>query len=248
MRGKDYAQYSFCWKDWLEFFLQMLLKGFVICYLFYDSYQAGLILIPFAILDYKALKKRKLEKQKRELTLQFKSMMESLVTSLNAGYSLEKAFEETERDLHLIYDKQAFIFQELQTILSGIKMNVPLEQLLKEFGQRSSVDDIANFANVVLVAKRNGGNLIHVIQKTVQSITDKIAVEEDIETMITAKKFEQKIMMMMPYGIIFYMRMSNGGFFDVLYHNLLGIVLMTAFLIVIYIADFWAQKIMEIYV
>ena len=64
--------------------------------------------------------------------------------------------------------------------------------------------------------------------------------------MITSKKYEEKIMMVMPYGIIFYLRVTNAGFFDVLYHNVVGIILMTVFLIVIYIADFWARKIMEI--
>lgn len=78
------------------------------------------------------------------------------------------------------------------------------------------------------------------------SIADKIAVEEEIKTLIAAKVLEEHIMMVMPYGIIFYLRVSNGEFLEVLYHNALGVMLMTLFLIMIYAADIWASKIMEI--
>ena len=242
----DYSKYRFRGMDWLEYGIRLLLKGAVICYLFYDSLKAVVILVPFAVIDYKSLKKKKLEEQKQELTLQFKSMIEALTTSLNAGYSLEYSFETARKDLALVFDKKAFIFEELDIILSGLKMNVPLERLLKDFGERSGIDDIRNFANVVMAAKKSGGNLIRIIQKTVNSIADKIAVEQEIETLISAKKLEERIMMVMPYGIIFYLRVSNGDFLQVLYHNLLGVMLMTAFLILIYVAELWASRIMEI--
>lgn len=242
----DYRVYHFCGKDWVEYGLRQLIKSVVICYLFYDSCKAAVLILPFAFIDYHNMRERKREEQKHRLTLQFKAMIEALVTSLNAGYSLEHAFQDAKKDLALLYNRQDFIFKELDAILSGLKMNIPLERLLKNFGERSDIDDINNFANVVMAAKRSGGNLIRIIQKTVNSIADKIAVEEEIKTLIAAKVLEEHIMMIMPYGIIFYLRVSNGEFLEVLYHNALGVMLMTLFLIMIYAADIWASKIMEI--
>lgn len=243
---KRYDTYYFNLRDWITFLTGLFIKGIIICYLFYDSYKAILLLIPFAFFDYKRVKKKKLEAQKRELTLEFKELIEALVTSLNAGYSMEYSFVEARRDLALMYEKEAVIFSEIDSILAGLKVNIPLEELLVDFGKRSGNDDIKNFSNVVMVAKKSGGNLIRIIQKTVNSISDKIAVEEEIETMITAKKFEERIMMLMPYGIIFYLRLTNGDFLSILYHNVLGIMLMTVFLMLIYVADIWAVKIMDI--
>ncbi len=248
MKEIVYDQYQFNWRDWMEYGAKLLLKSMVICYLFYDTYKAWIIMLPLGILEYKSLKKVKIMKQKRELTMQFKSLIESVATTLSAGYSLERAFEEAKKDLLLIYTAKEHIFTELDFITSGLKMNIPIERLLKNFGQRSCVDDIEDFANVVNVAKRSGGNLVHIIQKTVNRIVDKLMVEEEIETMIAAKRYEERVMMIMPYGIILYLRWSNEGFFDVLYGNILGAFVMTAFLVVIYIADFWAKKIMEIQV
>lgn len=242
----DYRVYHFCGKDWVEYGLRQLIKSVVICYLFYDSCKAAVLILPFAFIDYHNMRERKREEQKHRLTLQFKAMIEALVTSVNAGYSLEHAFQDAKKDLALLYNRQDFIFKELDAILSGLKMNIPLERLLKDFGERSDIDDINNFANVIMAAKRSGGNLIRIIQKTVNSIADKIAVEEEIKTLIAAKVLEEHIMMVMPYGIIFYLRVSNGEFLEVLYHNALGVMLMTLFLIMIYAADIWASKIMEI--
>lgn len=248
MREKIYDQYQFNWHDWIEYSAKLLLKGMMISYLFYDTYQALIIILPLGFIEYKSLKRIKIKKQKRELTMQFKSVIESVATTLSAGYSLECAFEEAKKDLSLIYAKKEHIFRELDSITSGLNMNIPIERLLKNFGQRSCVDDIEDFANVVMVAKKSGGNLVHIIQKTVNRIVDKMMVEEEIETMIAAKKYEEKVMMLMPYGIILYLRWTNEGFFDVLYGNILGAFVMTVFLVVIHIADLWAQKIMEIQV
>lgn len=245
-RIENYNQYAFTWKDWVEFLQITLLKVITISYLFYDSYKACILFIPFAMMDYRNMKHQKMDARKRKLTLQFRDMIKAFIAALNAGYSLEKAVVDARNDLSLIYDEKEMIFLEMDEMISGLRMNRPLEVLLKDFGNRSGVEDIKNFANVVAVAKKSGGNLIHIIQKTVNCIGDKIAVEEEIKTMIAAKKLEQKIMMIMPYGILFYLRVTNENFLGVLYHNMLGIVLMTCFLIVIYIADLWAKKIMEI--
>lgn len=247
-KKKQYNVYDFTWRDWMEFGLKIFFKGMAICYLFYDSYKACLLLVPFAVMDYKKLKKVKMEKAKKRLILEFKALMEALAASLRAGYALEKAFADAKKDLELIYDKKAVIFEELNSILSGLGMNMELEILLKDFGERSGIDDIRNFANVVAVAKKSGGNVVRVIEKTVNCISDKLAVEEEIGTLIAAKKLEERIMMIMPYGIIFYLRISNGEFLQVLYHNGLGIILMTLFLAAIHIAEIWAARIMEIQV
>ncbi|MDO5154358.1 MAG: hypothetical protein Q4D51_00190 [Eubacteriales bacterium] len=245
-RKKNYNEYHFRAKDWIIFGLMGLGKIAIIAYLFFDSLKAIFFILPLIGIDYKSMKKEKIEEQKQSFTKQFRSMMEAIVTSLNAGYSLEYSFVDARRDLQLIYSEKEDIFREIDLFLEGIKMNMPVEELMKDLGKRSGVQDIKNFANVILVAKRNGGNLMHIIDKTVKNIIDKASVEEEIKTMIAAKKLEEKIMMVMPYGIIFYLRMTSGELLQVLYHNLLGVVLMATFLLMIYLADFWAKKIMEI--
>lgn len=243
---KDYNSYRFTIKDWLCFLLAATGKMVLICYLFFDSCKAFLLVLPFIVMDYQKQKKEKIEQQKHRLMKQFQSFMESVASSLNAGYSLESSIVDARHDLGLIYQPNTDIFFEMELMIEGMKVNVPIEERIKDLGARSGIQDIRNFANVVMVAKRNGGNLIHIIDKTVKCISDKMSVEEEIKTLIAAKKLEQKIMMIMPFGILFYLRVTSGEFLQVLYHNAIGVALMTIFLLLIYLADFWAKKIMEI--
>ena len=71
-------------------------------------------------------------------------------------------------------------------------------------------------------------------------------MRETIRLLSAAKKYEQDIMNMVPIGIIFYIRMTNPGYFDSLYHNLFGIIVMTAALFVYVGAYLLSEKILEI--
>lgn len=246
MIKRNYERYHFVLSDWLEYLLRVSVITGIIGYLFYSSVRAVILVVPIGIWQYRAMRKQKGKEQKRRIAMQFQSLMEDIVTSLTAGYSLERAFYETKKDLALVYPESAEIFGELDWILSGLECNIPIEELLKDFGERSGNEDIMNFANVIRAAKKSGGNLIHIIQKTVHSITDKMAVEEEITTMIAAKRLEQKIMLVMPYGILGYLRLTNGEFLMVLYHNGMGVCMMTVFLAGIYLAGLWAERIMDI--
>lgn len=64
--------------------------------------------------------------------------------------------------------------------------------------------------------------------------------------MISAKKMEQKIMNLVPFLIIFYIGTTSKGFFDVLYHNLVGVVVMTVCLVFYGAAWRFSKKIVEI--
>ncbi len=233
-------------KDLPEFLIRVFGKTVLVAFLFFNSYKAMIMIIPLGVMEYATFKKERIVRQKRQLTTQFRSVIEIVSNALGAGYSLESAFAGAGKDLQLIYAKEAFIFAEVENIKTGLNVNVPIEQLLKKFAARSGVQDIEDFANVVLVPKKSGGNLIRIIQKTVQRINDKVVVEEEIQTLVAAKKLEQKIMMIMPYGMILYLRLTNDGFFDVLYGNVLGVCVMLVFFLVIQFADWWARKIMEI--
>jgi len=248
LKERNYNVYQFCIRDALEYVGKVVGKTILVAFLFFNSYKAMIMIVPLGVMEYASFKREKIAWQKKQLTIQFQSLIEIVSNALGAGYSLESAFVEAEKDLRLVYTKEESIFYELHNIKSGLSMNVPIERLLKKFAIRTGIQDIEDFANVVVVAKKSGGNLIHIIQKTVQRITERMTVEEEIQTLIAAKKLEQKIMMIMPYGIIFYLRFTNEGFFDVLYGNIVGVCIMLVFFFVIQFADWWARKIMEIQV
>lgn len=126
------------------------------------------------------------------------------------------------------------IIVEFKYIINKLNMNCTIENALMDFALRSHLEDINNFAEVIITAKRTGGNLIKIIKVTNRTISDKIDVKREIKTIITSKQFEANIMKFIPIGIILYLWICTNGFLNILYNNILGIIIMTIILVVYY--------------
>lgn len=64
--------------------------------------------------------------------------------------------------------------------------------------------------------------------------------------MNASKRYEQKVMNMIPFGIILYMNFSSPEFLSTLYTTLLGRITMTGCLAVYILAIYLAERIMRI--
>lgn len=73
-------------------------------------------------------------------------------------------------------------------------------------------------------------------------------MEREIETSLAAKKYEQRIMSVMPCGIILYMELASPGFLDVMYTTMFGLLAMTGCLLIYLGAIYWGTKIVDIQV
>lgn len=215
-------------------------------WLFYRSW-LGLLLLPvvyaYVLRLYKNWRKAK---RKNELLSGFKEGMMAVTAALLAGYSMENAWKEAEKDLRELLGEQHPAVREFGQMNSKIHMNQPLEETLTEFALRSGCEDIESFAEIFSFAKRSGGDFVAIIQTTVQRLSAKIEVEREIQTVIAGKKFECRIMNMMPLFLLIYMNLSSAAFLEPLYGNLLGNVIMTIALAVYGIAVWWSGKIMDI--
>ena len=156
--------------------------------------------------------KQIIAKQQRKLKLQFRDMLESLNTSLGAGKNVADSFNSVYEDLKMQYEENAYILKEMHVILSGMANNIEIENLLQNFGERSGLDDIKSFANVFRICYRKGGNIKDTIRSTHEILSDKMEMSEDIETVVTSNKTEQKVMMVMPIAIVALIKFSSPDF------------------------------------
>ncbi|MGN0395517.1 MAG: type II secretion system F family protein [Coprococcus sp.] len=214
--------------------------------LFYNSLIPCIFLIPCEPFLIRNAAEIYGKKCRRKLQVEFKDMTESLAANMSAGYSLERAFVPVYEEIHNLYEGKSYIEQEIELINKGLQLNVDIEVMLTDFGERSGVPDIREFAEVVSVAKKSGGNMVKIMRKTADNIKKRHEVENEIDTVITAKKMEQRIMSIMPCGIILYMRIANKGYMDVLYGNVAGVIIMTLCLAITVVAVCWGRRIVDI--
>ena len=121
-----------------------------------------------------------------------------------------------------------------------------VEKLMLELGERSGIEDIRMFSEILMTAKKTGGNLVKIMKRTADNISEKIETKREIETVIAGKKMEARCMNVIPFGIIVYLRVFSPGFLDPLYGNLAGILIMTVSLMVYAGAFWWSYKITDI--
>ena len=225
-------------------YLEGMMIVIIFSYFFYRSPLAVFLLSPLAYF-YKEEKMRKLQRKRREeLELEFKELLLSIRANLQAGYSIENCFWESRADMTRIFGEKAAIVEELDYMKSGINNGISFERLMYHFGKRNQ-GEIREFADIFLMASKMGGRWNEIIENTVDIITKKIELKEEVKLLIYEKELEHKIMCIVPFIIMTYMDLTSGGYFKLLYHNIGGVVIMTIAMAVYILAYKMGEKITQ---
>ena len=232
--------------EYLVAFLQGSLIIFAVSYLFYGTWICAFLFSPYLIRYISSWEKQTIKKRQSVFRLQFKDAIQSLSAGLNVGYSVENALREACKDLKAMYRKDEMILRDLSLMIRQMQMNVTAETALQEFAARTGDEDVQTFVTVFNLAKRSGGDTMEMIRNVVRQMSEKIDVEREIQTVISAKKMELRIMTAIPFAMIVYLRMSFPEFLTVLYGNLAGIVIMSVCLVIYVVAYETGKRIVEI--
>lgn len=232
LERRDYHDYR--WRAGEKTRAVVLCAGLtgILAYFFYRSVLAVIPLSPVGYLAFRQIRRGKAGRAREELAVQFRECVFAVVTSLQAGYSVENAFVECGQDMLLMYGEGAFICEELNVIRRGLNINIPLEELLGDMARRSCCDIIVQFSEIFALAKHNGGNMAEIMKGSADQIGRKTELRQELQALLGGRKMELAIMRGMPFAILCYIDISSPGYFDSMYHNLTGIVIMTACLAV----------------
>lgn len=243
----DYNVYVMSKNEKLMYISLAAVCIFIVGMIFYHNAIIALLLSLLSLKFPKIRTKQIIEKRKKELNLQFKDMLYALSSSMVAGKSIEMAFKEVLKDLAVIYpDPDTPIIKEVQHIVRCLEMNQTVESALEQFAERAHIEDIEVFSNVFSISKRAGGNLVEVIRSTSNMIGDKIETKNDIETLITAKKFEARVLSLMPIAMVAMLTLLSPEFMSNVFTTIPGNIGMTVAIAMFVTAFFIAEKIMKI--
>lgn len=244
---QDYDDYliPLKWRIFYVLFASAVI--FAVSYLFYRSVIFAGILSPLGILYLKHRKKQLVAKQKNELNIQFKDLLTSLASSLSSGKAIENAFNVALGDLLVLYPgEEACIIKETRIIIHKLSLNVTVEEAIGDLAKRSKLEDIANFSDVISICKRAGGNLIEAIKNASGIISDKIEMKQEIETLLSSRKFEQKVLNIMPVAMILILSLTAQDYISPIFTTTQGKMSMTLCLLLLWAAYVLSNKIMNI--
>jgi len=243
----DYNQYVMPWNEKLVCIGTAALAVYAVAFLFYRSHIVSLIFCPLALL-YPRIKTREIiKKRKFELGIQFKDMLYSLASSLSAGKSVELALRSLPEELSLIYpDSNTDIIREVEYIIRKLDMNGTIDSALEDFSNRANIDDIRSFVDVFHICKRSGGNIVEVIKNTSNIINDKIEIKQEISAMLAERKFEQKVLNVLPVLMMILLSACAGDYIKPVFTTPTGRIAASVSIMLLVAAYFISKKIMDI--
>ena len=199
--------------------------------LFYRSVWA-IVLFPFLLAVMLKQEKKKISEERKNKTKEeFIHGMNVLNGSLQAGLSMENAWKEVEKEMKYLYGETSNFYVKLKEMNQRVANNLAIEKLFLDFAYTSRIEEIIQFAELLEYGKRSGSNWKKIIDVTVNQMTERYEARQQIEVMVAEKKMEQRIMNILPLGMLAFLQFSAWDYMSVLYHNAFGIICMTVFLI-----------------
>ena len=234
-------------RQWVGFFLVGYAALFTIGQIFYGNLGFSAVFGLMIVLLMERYRKHLETKRASELRRQFSDLLYSLSASVATGRQLPTAIMEANENLGFIYKADTPMMVELRYMSKCFAENCENEErILSEFADRSNVEEIRNFIEVYLTCRAIGGDLQQVITNASHILMEKMSIERDIRVMISQKKFEGKIISIMPILVIVSMNLTSPGYLENLYHTLQGRMVMTVALLGIFASYVLTERITDI--
>ena len=225
---------------------QGILCQLLLCYFFYNSWIAVPFLVPIAaVLVYRQWNSWK-EQVLLDIEEGFKDWLYYVKGGLTSGKSIEHAILGCRESFRNYVGAGHPILLGLEQLYRGLELRIPIEECIRRFGEETQVEVIQDFAVVFEISKKQGGHMAGTLERTIQQIYDRVDLRLEISAMISAKKLEQRLMCVMPFGIMFFVGRASGGYFTSLYHNLQGVLIMSICMCMYLAGVWWGEKLTEV--
>jgi len=243
IRQPDYKKSPAVMLDHIVAFVIGLTVGFLVVFIFYRlvifSVGAGVVfgLVNVLISAHTASKKRLLK-----LRIQFFDLLEAMSVAMRAGSPVLRSLQSAREDLILLYPVESDIITELDIIIAKFNNALPLSEAFSDFAERSGLEDIRSFASIYRAIEGKSSRADEIVRDIQQIIADKMEIEMEIDTMMTAAKSEVNIMLFMPLVILGVIGYAGAGFMDAIYTTSAGRIVSTIGLIVFILSFALARK------
>ena len=119
--------------------IKCTVRFLLILYLFYESILPAILLFPLWFLYMKEWMEEKAIGKEQEFRRQFRDSIQTMAGALKAGYSVENAIRETNRDLIGMYDANTRIRKEYGQMVRKLDLNLSAGYFLLPSSRRDEV-------------------------------------------------------------------------------------------------------------
>ncbi len=154
----------------------------------------------------------RIAKRKLEFQSQFCDYLDALSASLSCGRNSYESFLAAGEDMRGLYRPDSAICRESERLSDALRTGGRLPELLDHMAEHSACSEVRTFGEIYTVCSKAGGNLKRIVDDTRNMMMEKMAVEEEIQTILTGPKNELNVMAVMPFVILASLRILGGSF------------------------------------
>lgn len=170
------------------------------------------------------------------LNRQLKDMLYSISSSLKAGYSLSTSLERCLTDLKSlsINQNETPLLGELGNLVNRLQLGDAVENALQKFSANLAMEDVHDLVNGILITKNKGGNLAEIMETIAQTISEKLAVQQEIKVLTASKVMEARLLGFLPIFMLIILTVTSPEYMAPLYQSPVGqTMLVISFLLIL---------------
>jgi len=215
-------------------------------YFVFNSVFGLLAFIPVHIIHRRFHGKKEKEKAEEGFFERYREFLSGLSTGLRAGHSLENSMKDAREALIMLYGKKDGFVNELTKLLRQVSMNVPVEEAFKDFSGRHPFEEVLDMAEVLTIGKRMGGNYTENISRAAEKIRQSLLLKAEIRAKSAEKRLELTMMLILPPGILTYIRLCSPEFVEALYRTAIGFAAVLSAIAIYLFAAWLGSRIIRI--
>ena len=201
--------------------------GFCMLYMLYKNiWISSGGMIAFAL--FGVLNKREFEKERlKRIQARFMDFLLCLEPLLKTSGTFSGAFSEAVLDYKRFHGNDE-VSKCLENAVNDFRMNSGTSEVLGALAEKLNIEDARAFAGSMAVCESTGGNAVEVTGRTTELLVGRIRILCDINTVLSGKIFEQKIITLMPFLLLGILASAAGSYLEPLYTSGTGRIVMTA--------------------
>jgi len=176
----------------------------------------------------------------RKLNMQMVDGLTLMANALRSGLSLMQA-------LQILVDEMPNpLSQEMSLILSEQRIGVSVEKAFQNFADRVALEDTEMFVTSVIVLRETGGNLAETFDTIVDTIRERIKLENKINAMTTQGVLQGTIVTLMPFALMILLTLIDPEHMKPLFSTIPGYIMLGIMLTFQLIGGLLIKKIVTI--
>lgn len=243
----DYRYYILSKEEKRHYYLVAFLLIFCMGMLFYRSILFSALCMPAAGFCEKYWTEKKAMVRRENLLEGFRDVLSTLSASVSAGRQLPEAIADAAEQAEISYGAAAPVTLELKHMTALYQdSHGSLEGMLVDFGVRSGLEEIRQFAGICQICSRRGGDIEEVASTSANLILDRIRFRRELQMLTAQKKLDIAFLVTMPVLILLFLNLTAPGYLNILYAGAAGRLIMTACLLTIVAALLWGMQMIKV--